>query len=253
MRRRGLTCLTVALAVTGFTACDTNDGREMEPPSSYARFQLQNTAPSTAPTTAAPPTELTVPTTLATTTVPTTSAPLSTDAGASVPGIDEGTDASAAAALGVPDLAAQGLVVTAPWEPGGAIDPAFTCEGAGDAPLITWTAPPEGTAELAFAVVDETADGFVHWLVIGLPAEAGSLGGGEPLVVGSEAINDFAYPGWGGPCPPAGSGPHTYRFTLYALSQALGLTTDTPATDLLAAIEAAAVGAATLTGIYEIA
>ena len=54
-----------------------------------------------------------------------------------------------------------------------------------EVPLITWTAPPEGTAELALSVVDPDANGWVHWLVVGLPPEAGSVGGGEPLVDGA--------------------------------------------------------------------
>ena len=45
----------------------------------------------------------------------------------------------------------------------------------------------------------------MHWLVIGLPAEAGSVGGGEPLVVGAaEAANSFGAAGLERPVPAAG-------------------------------------------------
>lgn len=33
-----------------------------------------------------------------------------------------------------------------------------------------------------------------------------------------EGPNDFGQAGWGGPCPPRGSDPHRYVFTLLALS-----------------------------------
>ena len=52
-------------------------------------------------------------------------------------------------------------------------------------------------------------------------ARPGQLGGGEPLVTGAtEAVNSFGDPGWAGPCPPPGDGPHTYQFTLHVLDQA---------------------------------
>ena len=138
-----------------------------------------------------------------------------------------------------------------PWVDGAAIPASFTCDGADDAPLITWTAPPDGTVELALSVTDPDAGGFVHWLVVELPAQAGSLGGGEPTVVGAEAINSFGDPGWSGPCPPPDDGPHTYVFTLHLLDQQLELPADTPTNDLLAAVEAATAQTATFTGTYE--
>ncbi len=146
----------------------------------------------------------------------------------------------------------QPLQFSGPWDDGAAIPTEYTCDGAGDAPLITWTAPPEGTIELALSVVDPDANGFVHWLVIGLPAQAGSVGGGEPLVAGAaEAANSFDNLGWGGPCPLPGSGPHTYRFTLHVLDQAIELPADSPTTDLLAAVEAATASSVAFTGTYE--
>ena len=41
---------------------------------------------------------------------------------------------------------------------------------------------------------------------------------------------DFGAPGYGGPCPPEGHGPHRYQFTLFAVKQdALPVTADTSA------------------------
>ena len=55
MRRRRLACLALAADRPVLTACDTDDGREMQTPDSYARFQLQNTTTSTSTTVAPPP------------------------------------------------------------------------------------------------------------------------------------------------------------------------------------------------------
>jgi phosphatidylethanolamine-binding protein (PEBP) family uncharacterized protein/LysM repeat protein len=140
---------------------------------------------------------------------------------------------------------------TGPWDDGAAIPATYTCDGADDTPLLTWAAPPDGTAELALSVTDLDAAGFVHWLVVGLPAQAGVRGGGEPTVVGTEAINSFGDPGWGGPCPPPGDGPHTYVFTLHLLDQPLDQPADTPTDELLAALDAASVDRRTFIGTYE--
>jgi phosphatidylethanolamine-binding protein (PEBP) family uncharacterized protein len=137
-----------------------------------------------------------------------------------------------------------------PWDDGAAIPEAFTCEGAGDAPLITWTAPPDGTAALAMSAIDPDADAYVHWLVIGLPPEAGSLGGDEPVTVGTEALNSSGTVGWLAPCPPPGGGPHSYVFTLNLLDAAVALPADTPTGEVLAAVEAVTTDTATFSGTY---
>ena len=47
------------------------------------------------------------------------------------------------------------------------------------------------------------------------PHPARSIGGGQRI--GTEVKNDFGKPGYGGPCPPKGHGPHHYHFKLFAL------------------------------------
>ncbi|MFB6230374.1 MAG: YbhB/YbcL family Raf kinase inhibitor-like protein [Salinibacter sp.] len=41
--------------------------------------------------------------------------------------------------------------------------------------------------------------------------------------VPKEGTNDVGDVGYGGPCPPAGDGPHRYFFRLYALDSVLDL------------------------------
>jgi Raf kinase inhibitor-like YbhB/YbcL family protein len=237
MCRRGTGFLALAAAVA-LAACDTDDGREMQDPDPVAVFNLQSTTPSTTSTVAPPPTEIAlIPTTSSSTT--TTSSTTSTSA------------PSSTAAASTTTAAGQLMQFSGPWDDGAAIPASFTCDGAGDAPLLTWTAPPDGTVELAMSVTDSDADGFVHWLVVDLPAQAGSLGGGEPTAVGADAVNSFGNLGWGGPCPPPGDGPHTYVFTLHLLDQQLELPADTPTNDLLTAIYAATAQTTAFTGTYE--
>ena len=71
------------------------------------------------------------------------------------------------------------------------------------------------------SVIDPDADGFVHWLVVGLPAEAGLVGGGEPTsVTGAPRRSTRSGIPAGAAHAPPGDGPHTYDFTLHLLDQA---------------------------------
>jgi Raf kinase inhibitor-like YbhB/YbcL family protein len=157
-----------------------------------------------------------------------------------------------AESLGLANLATEGVEFAGPFPAEGAIPVEYTCNGDEDVPLLTWTAPPADTVEMALVVVDESADGFAHWIVIGLPPEAGSVGGPEPVVVGIEAMNSAGDIGWAGPCPPDPDA-HTYRFTLYALSQAIELPPESLPDDLIQAIEASATAATSFTGTYQVA
>jgi Raf kinase inhibitor-like YbhB/YbcL family protein len=266
--------LALGAAAAGpiLVACDTNDGRGMQPPTSYEQWVLQNTAPSTSTTTTTlpPPSTLPPPTDAAVVTVPDTSgdsvadtvdgsvtdtgAAASDDASSSV---DAAAEASLpvdtfAESLGLANLATEGVEFTGPWPAAGQIPVEYTCTGEENVPLLTWTAPPADTVEMALVVVDETADDFAHWIVIGLPPEAGSVGGPEPVAVGIEAMNSVGNIGWAGPCPPDPDA-HTYRFTLYALSQAIELPPESLPDDLIQAIEASATGATSFTGTYQVA
>lgn len=90
-------------------------------------------------------------------------------------------------------------------------------------PPLSWSAPPAGTQSLAVAVIDlhPIARGFAHWLVEGIPPEITSLAEGASGHAMPEATrelyNSAGVRGWSGPRPPQGSGPHEYRFMLFAL------------------------------------
>jgi Raf kinase inhibitor-like YbhB/YbcL family protein len=114
----------------------------------------------------------------------------------------------------------------------GAIAPKYSfnqmgCTGENVSPPLEWKNPPAGTKSFALMVHDPdapTGSGWWHWVVTNIPADTTALpegagaADGHALPKGTVQGNtDFGKPGWGGPCPPPGSGKHHYNFMLYAL------------------------------------
>jgi Raf kinase inhibitor-like YbhB/YbcL family protein len=130
---------------------------------------------------------------------------------------------------------------------GAAIPTQHTCDG-GDQPIpLAWEGTPAGTAELALVMDDPDARGFVHWVVVGIPATASSFEDGSLPAGAREGQTGFGV-GYGGPCPPSGN--HHYEFTLYALSSPLGVSDSPTAADVRAAAADKTLAEAHLTGTY---
>lgn len=132
----------------------------------------------------------------------------------------------------------------------------FGCAGENQAPALHWSGVPEGTRSLAVTAYDPdapTGSGWWHWVVFNLPASATGMPSGAPLPDGAvESRTDFGAPGYGGPCPPQGHGPHHYVFTVHALKiDALPLTADAPAAMVGFFLNANSLGKASLTATYE--
>lgn len=110
---------------------------------------------------------------------------------------------------------------------GGTIPKANTCDGGDASPALEWSGEPAGTQSFALILEDPDAPAgtWNHWLLWDIPAHVRSLAAGfTPGAIGASGKNDFGKPGYGGPCPPKGHGPHRYYFTLYAVDRpALGL------------------------------
>ena len=119
---------------------------------------------------------------------------------------------------------------------GGDIPVRYTCRGEDVSPPLLWTGVPAGTVELAVVVRDVDAEGFVHWVVAGLPPDLGGLADATVPAEAVQAANDFGRTGWAGPCPPAGT--HVYEFRLYALGQPSGVVAGEPGADAAARVEA---------------
>ena len=89
--------------------------------------------------------------------------------------------------------------------------------------LVTLGGAPSGCKSFVLLCDDPDAPGGIwrHWAVFDIPATASGLAegvaGAEHVGPYRQGLNDFRRFGYGGPCPPAGHGPHRYRFRLVAL------------------------------------
>ncbi|MBL7962801.1 MAG: YbhB/YbcL family Raf kinase inhibitor-like protein [Flavobacteriales bacterium] len=110
----------------------------------------------------------------------------------------------------------------------------FGCSGKNQSPQLSWENAPADTKSFAITMYDPdapTGSGWWHWVVFDIPATTTALpaGAGTPGQTGLPAgvlqgMTDFGAPGYGGPCPPPGHGPHQYIVTVYALdTEKLGL------------------------------
>lgn len=138
------------------------------------------------------------------------------------------------------------------FKDGAPIPTEYTCDGADRTPTLNWGEPPAGTKGFALVIDDPDAPSgtFRHWGVFDIPASARSIGGDQRI--GTEAANDFGKPGYGGPCPPRGHGPHHYHFKLFALdTDNLGLSSDAKVVDVETAATKHAVAQGELVGTYE--
>jgi Raf kinase inhibitor-like YbhB/YbcL family protein len=107
----------------------------------------------------------------------------------------------------------------------------YGCAGRNTSPELDWTGAPADTKTFALTVFDPDArngQGWWHWVVFNIPGSVTKLqpgaGSGSDALLTQGAVqgrNDFETVGYGGPCPPPGSPPHHYHFTLYALDDHL--------------------------------
>jgi Raf kinase inhibitor-like YbhB/YbcL family protein len=138
------------------------------------------------------------------------------------------------------------------FQNGQAIPVQYTCDGADQMPVLRWSDPPQGTKSFALVIDDPDAPSgtFRHWGVFDIPANARSLGTGQKI--GTEVTNDFGKPGYGGPCPPKGHGPHHYHFKLFALNaDRLDIGPGAKVADVESAAQRHAIAHGELIGTYE--
>jgi hypothetical protein len=101
----------------------------------------------------------------------------------------------------------------------------FTCDGDNISPQLSWA--PHPSAQSYVIIVDDpdalqvVGKTYVHWTVL-IPADITSLpeaASGSSLDSRAvEITNDSGKAAYVGPCPPASSGEHTYRFTVFAMN-----------------------------------
>lgn len=128
----------------------------------------------------------------------------------------------------------------------------YSCKDDNEPPPLQWTGAPPDAAELALVVNDPDAVGglFTHWVVTGIePAAQGRITGSPPSGAQVTA-NSAGRAAYLGPCPPAGTGTHHYRFTLYALPDRLDVKPGAAVNQTTKAIREAATAHARLVGTF---
>lgn len=200
----------LAFGLVALSACDQRDGREMPPasPDQTASVLTTTTAPATTDRLVEPD-----------------SPELST-------------------------LPAAGFGLQMPWIDDADIPVDHTCKGTPThdlAPRLTWTSVPAGTVELAIVLTDQTADGYVLWVMSGIDPNLGVVEAGVVPAGAVRATNSTGALGYSGPCPPSGT--HVYLAELFAIGQQLELSDGALAVDAITAIETAAIDSATVSGI----
>jgi Raf kinase inhibitor-like YbhB/YbcL family protein len=142
------------------------------------------------------------------------------------------------------------LTISSPAFPDGAPIPVqYTCKGANTAPPLAWSAP--SGAALVVDDPDAPRGPYVHWVVVGILPGPGSTGDGQTPAGGSSLPNSAGQAGYSGPCPPAGTGVHHYRFTLYQLPATFQLPPGLGGPQAAQAIAQAAAGQAQFTGTFQ--
>lgn len=130
------------------------------------------------------------------------------------------------------------------------LDSRFTCDGGHIRPHLAWSDIPVAAKALTLCMFDPDApgEGFLHWLVVNLPAQDLSLESLADLpATGKQIKNDAGKFEYHGPCPPQGV--HRYQFTLSALD--LESINPDDYQDFLQQIEGHVLEQAMLTGLYE--
>jgi Raf kinase inhibitor-like YbhB/YbcL family protein len=165
-------------------------------------------------------------------------------------GGDQPSNASPSASDAEPSVE---FTLTSPaFVEGGPIPDGFTCDGQDQSPPLAWSVP-DGAVELALVMIDVDGPngGFLHWTAWGIDPAAGALPEASVpagVVQGTNGANQVGYLG---PCPPPGSEPHDYVFTLYALDEPLTLAEGASIDELRAAISEAAINEADVFGTYQ--
>lgn len=129
------------------------------------------------------------------------------------------------------------------------------CGGQNVSPALVWRDAPAGTQGFAVTAIDHNAspNDWSHWILIGIPAGVTSLAKGAAPPAGAHAVmTDFGDEGYGGPCPPQGSGVHHYEFTVWALRTAsVQFPPHATAKDVAVTLEKDALGKASITGTFQ--
>ena len=154
-----------------------------------------------------------------------------------------------------------GFVLRSPAFDGGeSIPRKYTADGDDVSPPLEIEGVPDGADTLTLLVDDPDApDGnFYHWLLWNVPAETTGIPEGinqarrvPDLGDARQGTNGFGELGYRGPRPPAEDDAHTYRFTLYAVSDSLNVQAGARYPTVDEGLSGSVVASTRLTGEYD--
>jgi len=133
----------------------------------------------------------------------------------------------------------------------GDIPAKYTCQGDDINPPLKISSVPDGTTSLVLVVDDPDAPVGVwdHWIVWNIAAETASISENSIPQGAVQGANSWGRNDYGGPCPPTGT--HRYRFSLYAISDALALAPGSSKGAVLSTLQGKILDQFTLVGLYE--
>jgi Raf kinase inhibitor-like YbhB/YbcL family protein len=125
---------------------------------------------------------------------------------------------------------------------GEALPERFTCEGEEIPPPLQWSGLPRDTESVAVVMDAPHAQGgnTVLWVVFGLDPVDQELGEGGPGSSARQAQNSAGEAAYLPPCPEEHGG--EYRFTVYALNDAIAVEDGAPLSEATAAIAEGTLG-----------
>jgi len=140
----------------------------------------------------------------------------------------------------------------------------FTClaeGGVGVSPPLQWTNVPKGTASFAIMLTNmdnhpaKGLDDEAFWVIWNIPGAATQLpqgvAAGAELPDGSRQATLNRTVAYRPPCPPPGTGPLHYVFTLYALDQVLTVPGGATRAEVARAMDGHILGSNILLGLFE--
>jgi Raf kinase inhibitor-like YbhB/YbcL family protein len=153
------------------------------------------------------------------------------------------TPALAAMSLTSPDLAPGAPMPAAHIYP--------RCGGQNVSPALAWSGAPATTRSLVLTMIDMDVKPALwsHWIVVDLPPSATGLAQGVKALPAPAhgLVSNFGEATYDGPCPPAGSGIHHYRFTIWAMKAATtSLPNDAKGPDVVSTLSAGSLAHAQL-------
>ncbi len=146
------------------------------------------------------------------------------------------------------------LTLTIPaFSDGNTIPERFTCDGEGVSPIIKIGSVPLGTQSLALVLDDVNAPSghFVHWVLWDIAPQIMEIPEGGIPSGAMEGTTSARKAGYDPPCPVAGSGPHAYVFSLYAINSGVSLSYEATRAMLEQQMKGKVLGIAKWTGVYE--